>query len=63
MGGEGTMARWYNSEPRLVAADLIHPFGDGAKIVANLLTKEIVAGLARFKLQEERRDRSDEMEH
>ena len=51
MGGEGTMARWYSSEPRLVAADLIHPHGEGGKIIANLLTKELLAGLARFKSQ------------
>jgi lysophospholipase L1-like esterase len=51
MGGEGTMARWYSAEPRLVAADLIHPFGDGGKIIASLLTKELLAGLARFKNQ------------
>ena len=51
MGGEGTMARWYSAEPRLVAADLIHPHGDGGKIIANLLTKELLAGLVRFKSQ------------
>ena len=26
MGGDGTMARWYTGQPRLVSADLIHPF-------------------------------------
>jgi lysophospholipase L1-like esterase len=51
MGGEGTMARWYSAEPRLVAADLIHPHGEGGRIIANLLTKELLAGLVRFKSQ------------
>jgi lysophospholipase L1-like esterase len=52
MGGEGTMARWYSAEPRLVAADLIHPYGNGGKIIAALLTKEILSGLARFQSQQ-----------
>jgi lysophospholipase L1-like esterase len=63
MGGEGTMARWYDADPRLVAADLIHPFGDGGRIVASLFTKEILAGLARFKHRQEMRDPSDGTEH
>ena len=37
MGGQGTMARWYASEPRLVGADYIHPMPAGAKIVGELL--------------------------
>lgn len=37
MGGEGTMARWYASEPRLVGADYIHPMPAGARIVGELL--------------------------
>jgi lysophospholipase L1-like esterase len=56
MGGEGTMARWYGAEPRLVAADLIHPRGEGGRIIANLLTKELLAGLARFKSQRSLQD-------
>jgi lysophospholipase L1-like esterase len=63
MGGEGTMARWYASDPRLVAADLIHPFGDGGRIVASLFTKEIFAGLARFKHRQVAKAPSDGMEH
>jgi lysophospholipase L1-like esterase len=51
MGGEGTMARWYSAEPRLVAADLIHPYGNGGEIIATLFTKELLTGLARFKIQ------------
>ena len=29
MGGDGTMARWYAAQPRLVSADLIHPYPAG----------------------------------
>jgi len=56
MGGEGTIARWYGADPRLVAADLIHPFGEGGRIVASLFTKEIIAGLKRFKLRQNETD-------
>lgn len=63
MGGEGTMARWYGAEPRLVAADLIHPFGSGGRIVASLFTREILAGLARFQERQEMRDSPDETAH
>jgi lysophospholipase L1-like esterase len=49
MGGEGTMARWYDSQPRLVSADFIHPTPAGARIVAVAFVKELVAGLNRYK--------------
>jgi lysophospholipase L1-like esterase len=51
MGGEGTMARWYTAEPRLVSADLIHPYPAGGKIIATILVKEIDRGLNRYKLR------------
>jgi lysophospholipase L1-like esterase len=51
MGGEGTMARWYDSQPRLVSADFIHPTPAGARIIAVAFVKELVAGLNRYKLR------------
>jgi len=51
MGGDGTMARWYTGEPRLVSADLIHPYPAGGKIIATILVKEIDRGLNRYKLR------------
>ncbi len=48
MGGNGTMARWYNSHPRMVAADLIHPSPQGARIVAELLTGQMLIGYERY---------------
>ena len=57
MGGDGTIARWYGADPPLVAADLIHPFGQGGRIVASLFTREILAGLHRF------RDRQNGTDH
>jgi len=52
MGGEGTMARWYTGQPRLVSADLIHPFPAGGKMIAAIFTRELSAGLNRYKLRE-----------
>jgi lysophospholipase L1-like esterase len=48
MGGEGTMQRWYDGHPRMVAADLIHPSPQGARIVAQLLTGQLLIGYERY---------------
>ncbi|HEX5430571.1 MAG TPA: GDSL-type esterase/lipase family protein [Bryobacteraceae bacterium] len=52
MGGEGTMARWYASEPRLVGADFIHPMPGGAKIVGELLFRALRDGYNQYKLRQ-----------
>ena len=52
MGGEGTMARWYAAQPRLVSADLIHPYPAGGKIIAAAFTREINSGLNRYQLKQ-----------
>lgn len=52
MGGAGTMARWYMSEPRLVGADYIHPMPAGAKIIGELLFTALRQGFNQYKLQE-----------
>jgi hypothetical protein len=52
MGGEGTMARWYAAQPRLVWADFIHPSPAGGRIIATAFTREIIAGLNRYSLRE-----------
>lgn len=54
MGGAGTMARWYTSQPRLVYADFIHPYPAGGKIIATVLVKQIESGLSRYKLRQVR---------
>jgi lysophospholipase L1-like esterase len=51
MGGQGTMARWYSSEPRLVGADYIHPMPAGAKIVGELLYTALHQEFQRYKLR------------
>lgn len=52
MGGPGTMARWYSSEPRLVGADYIHPMPAGGRIVGELLYSALNDGFERYKMQE-----------
>jgi len=54
MGGDGTMARWYTGQPRLVSADLIHPFPAGGKSIAVIFARELAAGLNRYKLRQMR---------
>lgn len=49
MGGEGTMARWYAAQPRLVYADFIHPYPSAGKQIAVIFARELNAGLARYK--------------
>jgi lysophospholipase L1-like esterase len=48
MGGDGTMAKWYTGHPRMVAADLIHPTPQGARIVAQELTAQLLIGYQRY---------------
>ncbi|MCU1237463.1 MAG: hypothetical protein JWP63_5430 [Candidatus Solibacter sp.] len=51
MGGDGTMARWYTAQPRLVSADFIHPNPAGGKLIATAFTREIISGLNRYQLR------------
>jgi lysophospholipase L1-like esterase len=55
MGGEGTMARWYESTPRLVSADFTHPMPAGARKVGVLLDQALESGYRQFKAREQRR--------
>jgi hypothetical protein len=41
MGGEGTMARWFQRDHPLVSGDLTHPSRAGADIVARALVDAI----------------------
>ncbi|HLK20904.1 MAG TPA: GDSL-type esterase/lipase family protein [Bryobacteraceae bacterium] len=55
MGGEGTMARWYENQPRLVSADFMHPLPAGAKKVGVLLDQALESGFRQFKIKQEQR--------
>ncbi|HYL36380.1 MAG TPA: GDSL-type esterase/lipase family protein [Bryobacteraceae bacterium] len=48
MGGEGTMGRWYQSQPRLVSADFMHPLPGGARKVGVLLDQALESGYRQF---------------
>jgi lysophospholipase L1-like esterase len=58
MGGEGTMARWYDSQPRLVSADFTHPLPAGARKVGVLLDQALESGYRQFKAREQRATRT-----
>ncbi len=51
MGGPGTMAKWYVSQPRLVGADYLHPLPAGAKQIGALLYRALMDGYNRHKLR------------
>lgn len=51
MGGPGTMGRWYEAEPRLVAGDFIHPLPAGARIVGKLMYQALLEGFNRYKVR------------
>ena len=52
MGGQGTMAKWYAAQPRLVGADYIHPLPAGAKIVGELLYDSLRDGYSEYKIRQ-----------
>jgi len=55
MGGEGTMGKWYQAEPRLVSADFIHPLPSGARIVGTLLFQAMTDGYNAWKVEQMRK--------
>ena len=57
-GRRGTMARWYDSQPRLVSADFTRPLPAGARKVGVLLDQALESGYRQFKAREQRRPHS-----
>jgi lysophospholipase L1-like esterase len=49
MGGMGTMARWYEEEPRLVTGDFTHPTYTGAQQLGTLLVDALLKGFGEYK--------------
>lgn len=43
MGGHGSMARWYNSKPRLAWGDFAHATPAGYKVIGNMFYKALLA--------------------
>ncbi len=48
MGGEGAVARWLRSRPRLATGDLRHMTPAGYEVVANLFYKALLEGFAGY---------------
>ena len=49
MGGIGTMARWYDDQPRMVTGDFTHPTYTGAQQVGTLLVNALLGGFTEYK--------------
>ena len=49
MGGEGTVARWLESRPRLMGGDFTHPTPQGSEIVGSLLYDAIAKAYEEYK--------------
>jgi len=49
MGGTGSAARWYRSNPRMMAPDLGHPTGTGHEVLAGLISHALLYGYDQFR--------------
>ncbi len=49
MGGMGTMARWYDDQPRLVTGDFTHPSYTGAAQLGSMLVNALLKGYEDYK--------------
>jgi lysophospholipase L1-like esterase len=49
MGGEGSVARWFRSSPRLISPDLGHPTGAGHEVIGGLVANAILHGYESFR--------------
>jgi lysophospholipase L1-like esterase len=46
MGGEGSMGRWFRSEPRLGWGDLAHPTKEGSRVLGDLFYRALMRGFS-----------------
>jgi lysophospholipase L1-like esterase len=49
MGGKGSAARWYRSNPRMMAPDLGHPTGAGHEVIAGLVANAVLHGYEEYR--------------
>src|SRR5262249_21361231 len=49
MGGDGTVAKWYEARPRLMGGDFTHPTAQGGEIVGSLIYDAIVKAYEQYK--------------
>ncbi|MGA9769726.1 MAG: GDSL-type esterase/lipase family protein [Blastocatellia bacterium] len=52
MGGEGTVARWYEARPKLMGGDLTHPTAQGSEIVGTLIYEAMIDAYEEYKQKE-----------
>jgi lysophospholipase L1-like esterase len=50
MGGEGTVARWYEGKPRLMGGDFTHPTWPGSEIVGTLIHDALLRAYDRWQI-------------
>ena len=48
MGGDGSMARWYQAKPRLASGDLMHVTPEGSQLLAERYTTALIQGFVRY---------------
>ncbi|MBI3652154.1 MAG: hypothetical protein HY231_14130 [Acidobacteria bacterium] len=51
MGGEGTVAKWFDARPRLMGGDYTHPTAPGAEIVGTLIYDAMMKAYEGYKSQ------------
>jgi lysophospholipase L1-like esterase len=51
MGGDGSVGRWYYSNPRLAGADFSHPTSAGHEVIADLLVTSLMQAYEDFRVQ------------
>ncbi len=51
MGGEGTVARWRETQPKLMGGDFTHPTAQGAEIVGALIYDAITRAYENYKVR------------
>lgn len=49
MGGEGTVAKWFEARPRLMGGDFTHPTAQGSEIVGTLVYEAIIRAYEDYK--------------
>jgi lysophospholipase L1-like esterase len=49
MGGEGTVAQWYEARPKLMGGDYTHPTAQGAEIVGTLIYNAMIGAYDEYK--------------
>jgi lysophospholipase L1-like esterase len=49
MGGEGTVARWFEARPRLMGGDFTHPTAQGSEIVGTLIYEALMKSYEEYK--------------